>query len=141
MSSRTGLLSLIFFLGTCVLPRPACAGKTYSKKSESKVSVTESFKLKVGETKNLKNGIQLKLKDTEFESTQINTPGISAPATSRFTIIVEASFNGVTEKLYFVPDSPGTVSQEDNDFQGVTIQYLGHTYDSKQVLTVDFSAK
>ena len=139
MPLRTGLLSLVFFLGTCVVSRSACAGKTYSKKSETKVSVTESFKLKVGETKSLKNGIQLKLKETEFESAQITNPGISAPATSRFTVIVEASFKGVTEKLYFVPDSPGTVSQEENDFQGVTIRYLGHTFDSKQILTVDFS--
>lgn len=130
MSKRIGILSLVFLMGTTV----------FSSKSETKVSITESFKLKVGETKTLKNGIQLKFKDTEFESVQITTPGISAPATARFTVILEASFKGVTEKLYFVPDSPGTVSQEDNDFQGVTVRYLGHTYDSKQILIVDFSA-
>jgi hypothetical protein len=105
------------------------------------VSVAEKFKLKIGETITLKNGVRLKIQDTEFESKQITKPGISAPATSRFTIILEASQGGVTEKLFFVPSSPGTVSMEENVFQNVTVRYLGHTYDSKQVLIVEFSAE
>jgi hypothetical protein len=120
---------------------PACAGKSFLNNSERKVSVAEKFKLKIGETITLKNGVRLKIQDTEFESKQITKPGISAPATSRFTIILEASQGGVTEKLFFVPSSPGTVSMEENVFQNVTVRYLGHTYDSKQVLIVEFSAE
>jgi hypothetical protein len=107
--------------------------------SEGKMSGPEKLKLKVGETKALKSGLQLKLKDTEFESRQITKPGISAPATTRFTIILEAVYKGAEEILYFVPDSPGTVSNEENNFQRFTIRYVSHSYDSKQVMTAEFS--
>lgn len=105
------------------------------------MAVTENFSLKIGEEKNLKNGVRVKVADTEFESRQLNLPGVSAPATSRFTIVVEVSVNGLSEKLFFVPKSPGTVSMEQNQFQYLTILYVRHSYDAKQLLTVEFSAR
>jgi len=87
--------SLFLFLGFSA----GASGRSHEKKVGDSVAATEKFRLKIGEEKTLKSGVRVKIADTEFESKQINLPGVSAPASSRFTIILEVSFNGLSDNL------------------------------------------
>lgn len=141
----------LLILGSAFVPLVAEAGSIAKPKATEAVlekpkgkfvSQKEVIKIKDGELKNLKSGLRLKLKTTDFESfSPKSSPEISTPAVSRFTIVIEAKYGDQSQDLYFVPASPGIVSQEDHDFTDFRITYNDHKYEKPGGLVVEFSVE